>query len=1766
MNWLLQIQSQNEFAAKIDVDQGLAGDQETDAGVASNEPTDGRDTKADDSGHVAHTKVESGWAIGTAASDSDSGSSADSRSFLTADNNQSLTHVNATVQLDSDGIPIEPILDIDSFVNRNDDELGATLDSDAAGLLHPTWMGAIEDSVHPTVSLKSEVIDSTSLSAGSAEAESKHLLNIQTRVLVSDAQAKSSDMPADYGVLEILGKGGMGIVYSAHQASLDRNVAVKMLLPEGAKNRKSRNAFLAEASVTGDLEHPNIVPIYDLGRAPDGAFFYAMKRVHGTPWDKTIRSTPLPQNLEHLLRVCDAVAFAHSKGIIHRDLKPENTMIGNFGEVMVMDWGLAIPSDGRRIGGIQLAQSMAGTPSYMAPEMARGPFENITTLSDIYLLGAILFEIVTGKPPHTGESSRACMINAARNEIRKPEVKSELVDIAIHAMATKPAERHQTVQEFQEAIRNYQSHSESIALSTLAAKSLEEARASGSYDNFNRAVFGFQQAIDLWSENADASAGLIESKYNYAQTACQRGDYDLGAGLLDLSIPEHQILHQEIRAQSDERERRQQRTRLYRQIGVALAGLLFLVVSGSAIWINSARREAVNQRELADAAKQDADLKRAQAMQAQESEQQQRMIAEQKQRDAEQAQDQERKQRELAEAAQEAERKQRVAADNARMEAEAAKLAEQKQKEVAEQQRAFAEMKRTEAIEARQAESYEAYVARIAAAASRIDENAYLGALELLRDCIPADGETDYRNWEWGRMVYLCKQASQVLATGHSLETIATSKSGGNFGLIATAGDSGVVTVWAPETGLKKSYELQVSKINSVAFSPNNRELAIGTDTVGKFIQILDLATGQVDNLARESSADAHEQPVLSVDFSADGKQLLSASQSGKIKIWDLASRRALVTLHRHRSAVHAAKFFPSPQGQPQTKIISVSQDGNAVVWRDKSGRWSSSDSVEEQGIFREHRGPIFCLAISDDGQKIATAGHAGRILIWSDADLKAVDLAESIERNEEVSNLTKSQQLVGHTAAVRGLDFAKSSDLLLSAGHDNTVRVWNASSGESIKVLRGHGRWVRDCIVSDDGRSVVSAGYDGTVRLWDIEGYEELRVLRGKVLSGHEDGIMAAEFSNDSQRVVTASRDRTVKTWDSKTGAQLRQFREGHKFLASDAVTYQDGRYLATAAGDETVRLWNVETGSEMRELRGTGQGAAIDVSRDGKFVLTGGPAHKTGGQLANSSQAHSGSKPQTVWSARLWDAETGRQIQEFDGHRAMISAVAISPDSRTLYTGDINGTGILWDRVTGNQISKLPWHQSKVIRARFSADGTRLITASLERGVATWNVASAEVDRNQTLLHPKDLISVDIDRSANRVVTSSVDHRIYVWDTTSNKVLQEFDVRFGSERARIDNVAISPDGSTVIAVNRERGIARAFDVDSGQEITFRQANGRSGGLLESVDGSRLNAVVFTDDSSHVVSVGGDQIRLWGMNPEQPQYRRLQMNFSPHGGVASASYSSDSREIVSGSWDGTANVWDADTGVARIKLVGRHAGPVHCATFSPDPESRMIATASDDRTIVLWDTKTGKFIKRLTGHDEAVNWVSFSPDGKRLVSASDDKSARVWDIENSDDPLVFPHDSPVLRALFSPDGTRIACSTFGNLAFVWNATTKADQARPLFELAGHTAPVTSVAFSPDGKRAITGSEDFTAKVWDVTDRGPKELIALSGHERTVTSVAFSPDQLQVLTGSQDGTAIIWMAGPWTEMDRENLQAAESMEVPNGSATERSEPNTMVRN
>ncbi len=379
------------------------------------------------------------------------------------------------------------------------------------------------------------------------------------------APAAAGGDRAGFEVLRTLGRGGMGVVYAARQGSLEREVAVKVPLDDPARQAAVEARFVSEALVTGDLDHPNIVPVHDLGRDDAGRLYMVMKLVRGTPWQRLLHPTEddpeaveraaglgLRDHLEVLLKVADAVAFAHARGIVHRDLKPENVMVGAYGEVLVMDWGLALDVSpagrtARKAQHRSEARGSAGTPSYMSPELALADYERIGVGSDVYLLGAILYELLTGGPPHVGRDVFEVLSAVARGIVQPPEerapgraVPGELSRIALRALHPDPAGRWADVPELQRALREYLSHEESLRLvdegrARTARLSLPGAvPREGRYALYAEALAAFSQALHLWPENEEARAGRARAALDFTDEALDRGDVGLARAQLAL--------------------------------------------------------------------------------------------------------------------------------------------------------------------------------------------------------------------------------------------------------------------------------------------------------------------------------------------------------------------------------------------------------------------------------------------------------------------------------------------------------------------------------------------------------------------------------------------------------------------------------------------------------------------------------------------------------------------------------------------------------------------------------------------------------------------------------------------------------------------------------------------------------------------------------------------------------------------------------------------------------------------------------------------------------------------------------------------------------------------------------------------------------------------------------------------------------------------------------------------------------------------------------
>ncbi|MBB73269.1 MAG: hypothetical protein CMJ75_02015, partial [Planctomycetaceae bacterium] len=1132
--------------------------------------------------------------------------------------------------------------------------------------------------------------------------EAPRSLVIQTRQVRDDRDDTNLDVSgADYIIEKQIGKGGMGVVLRAHQSSVGRKVALKSMLPEYAEAGGERVKFVTEAVVTAVMDHPNVVPIYDLGVNEDGSLFYVMKEIEGTPWNDCIGEKTLSENLNILLRMADAMAYAHARDYLHRDLKPENIMVGDFGEVLVMDWGLAVSVHEPE------SWNLAGTPAYMAPEMASHPVDGLGFGSDIYLMGAILFEILTGSPAHAGASVMDCVRNAARNEIVETAIDNELMSIARKAMATDISDRYASIIDFQQAIREYQTHAESVAMSDRAAEQLTLARQNDDYEAYAQARFGFHEATTIWPENEEAQVGQREALLGHAQCALLKEDFGLGLSLLT----EFQDAPVELLRKLQRGQKQRQTAQKVKRVMVA--GLVAMVVAATAgfVWALSAQREASRQQKLAQKAQGKAKENEATAR-----------------KNAAEAV----RQRELAEDAQgKAEENEATARENA---AEAVR-----QQELAEEAQGEAE-----------ANAYRASIGQIA---SLIQDDEF----ETANEQLGARRDATTSGWEWFRLKYLTKLAEEEAGFVQALVAVDWSTAG----KLAIADSQGAVRLL--DAAVIDSQESQplprvtTWAVRELAFSSTGEQLAVvGGEPGGTGgVEIWDVATRELRATfaTPQAVATCHYLNFQSRDY------LLIATtqdQGDQVQCLGLEGDKPVVLAETSYGGPvqQLAVVLPRSSSQVTPVVVACGADGVALwelLFPESATLQREQVSLAPQhfrslGKFREHTGEVTAVdAITVDFADrrsdvlIVSAGvdrHGlGQVLMWTLSDwrkmlayqrtlsgLAFVDPskpdAQVVTRREQVpaEPLNENPQLLRLSVA------AKVSSLALNWGHpgrhadgeskplhlllagaehglqhrrlevfaDGELRgnptersaEWvitgnapaEVEEGESVgtgkklladwvlsgmgrwaieersrMLLKGHGKPLTQALFhprDDTWQDVVSVSEDGFLRKWNLEKYEE---GGGRRLESEQAIFSSATLVTN--RIFAATATGYLWEWSCfDTAGPARRVLEGHLFLARHVVQFRRGseQFLLTTSRDQSANLWNLDTSRQVGYWeRFCGPSGLVSVSADGSQIITDAPSQavewREGVEGADAGDQRARSFPLYRWRWTGRDARLG-------------------------------------------------------------------------------------------------------------------------------------------------------------------------------------------------------------------------------------------------------------------------------------------------------------------------------------------------------------------------------------------------------------------------------------------------------------------------------------------------------------------------------------------
>lgn len=646
-------------------------------------------------------------------------------------------------------------------------------------------------------------------------------------------------------------------------------------------------------------------------------------------------------------------------------------------------------------------------------------------------------------------------------------------------------------------------------------------------------------------------------------------------------------------------------------------------------------------------------------------------------------------------------------------------------------------------------------------------------------------------------------------------------------------------------------------------------------------------------------------------------------------------------------------------------QAVSVSSAGGKSVLREaEEALHRAVGTFRVQLTLHGHAGPVYGVAYSPDGTRIATASNDKTAKIW-----------DAVTGKELLT-------LSGHTNRVLDVAFSPDGIQLVTGSGDQTAKVWDATTGKELLALVGHADTVWGVAFSPDGKRIATSSgvvnadsKDRTAKVWDAVTGKELLTL-----TGHKGGVIAVTFSPDGKYLATASSDSTAKVWDGSTGKELLTL-TGHTREVRSVAFSPDDRRLATGSIDGTLKLWDAASGQLLFTLTGAvGFVRSVTFSPDGTRLVT----------------------SSTDGAVQVWDAATGTLLQSLVGHTAGVWRVSFSPDGTRLATSSDDNTVRVWDvSPAGNrEWLTLDTHNTRLFGLDYSADGRRLATAGADKTAKIWDALTGK--ELLTLSgHTDELRSAGFSPDGSRLVTTSNDQTAKLWDAVTGKELLTLPT-LADRYTNGPNAVFSPDGQR-IATSGAGGTAQVWDAMTGQQLITLSGHSR-----------QVLRVAFNSDGHRIATASLDTTaKVWDASTGQEL-----LTLSGHSaGLYDVTFSPDGHRIATGSVDGTAKVWDATTGKELFTLSG-HIAAIIVMAFSPD--GTRLATGSSDATVKVWNVslerKEGEQPLTLYGSTRSVNGIAFTPDGKRLATTGGDGTVRVYALPLED--IVAIAKSRVTRAL----------------------------------------------------------------------------------------------------------------------------------------------------
>lgn len=1452
-----------------------------------------------------------------------------------------------------------------------------------------------------------------------------------------------------YQVREEIGEGGFGKVFRAFQPLIEREVAIKAILPVYANLPEFIRRFEAEAQLVARLEHPHIVPLYDYWRDHTGAYL-VMRFLRGGNLQDLLMSSSDSLDLmtaaKFLDQITDALNIAHRHQVVHQDIKPENILLDNDGNAYLTDFGIAQDLvSGLNLAKVQDSDMVHGSPAYISPEHFLQV--SVTHKSDIYSLGLLLYEMLTGeKPWETDETDQVDFLKK-RFKVQElppvqkinPNLPDGLNEIVWKATARKPANRYDSVTQmavdFQRAIRktSYPSAPTTVPRADTAGmeaildlpidlanpyKGLRPFQEADASDFFGRDTL-IKRLSDRLTETSEyenflavigpsgsgkssvVKAGLIPAiRGGNVDSLANAFVVQMTPGSHPLRELEGAILSIATRADDD-------------------------FITNLSIG-NYQISEIVNQALPPDGSQLLLFIDQFEEIFTLVTDEDMRVDFLQK----------------ISTSA---------SATNSRVKIIVTLRADFYDRPL--MYPGFGEVlqSRTEVVLPLTAKELEL---AIRGPAERIGLVLETGLVETIVNNVGQQPNT---------LPLLQYALTELFERRSGLQlTVAAYQSSG--------GISGALAKRAEETydGFDRIHreatrQLMLRLVN----------LGDGTEDTRRRALQSELRSLKIDNVVMQQVMDAFGRfRLLTFDNDPSSRTpTVEVAHEALIRSWgrlrewlntnrdELRTQARLsqttqewINAQRDTSFLVAGARLAQFEPLIESDVLSLSSDEEEFL--------DASLALRRRNLRR--RNAFLTTLVVVSVVAVVAAVLALNLKEQADQSRHEAELAEAVAVSErDRADLEAVRARSGELAALSLVQKDKSPDLALllsleavelmdTAEARNSLLTALQSEPQLEAYLNGHSDWVRSVVYSPDGHLIASGGRDNTIILWDADTYQKV----GQPLVGHTDWINALAFSPDGKVLASAGRDSEIRLWDIESQKPIGEPLLGHEQEIRSMTFAPHDTLLVSAGEDGTIRLWDTESGQEVREpLEGHGDEVyAVAISPDGSILA-------------------SGNDDGTI---QMWDMTTF-ESQLIEGHEGFVLDLAFRFDGAILASSSADTTVRLWQANSGVALATVSDQTDYVYSVDFYPEGALLVAAGHDGSMRFWNTATGQFWRTYTNVQEEKIRSVAFDPNNPVLAVAGQNDSVTLWSLDESPVLGQI---LTDHSERVAALAFSPDQPL---------LASAGGIDTDTAIRLWDAT--RGDLQATLEGhgASVTAVAFNPiESDQLTSVSLDHTALFWNTKLGERIGSIELADS----IFSVAYSPGGELVALGSHDGSIRLWNIagspDVWRSFGDPLNGHDQRVLALAFHPDGE--LLASASRDGTIRLWDVAAQIQVgEALTKHEESVMNLAFSPDGRLLASGSRDTTILLWDTATWQ-PVGEPldaHEGFVQALTFSPDGRLLASGDNTGNIILWDVPLRRQIGEPLI---GHNDWINALAFSADGKLLASGSQNVSVPVilWSV--------------------------------------------------------------------------------